>query len=96
MLKRLIGVFLLRPEVFRSIGSDPAATGQAAIVVTVVALISAVSAAISAVIWGVGFTAANTSLDVSRGNAVLTIVCSAIAVLVVNWYVVNPIIAGLF
>ena len=201
MFKRTIGVFLLRPKVFQGIGSDPGATWQAALIVAIVGLISAVSAAIASVIWGIGFTAANTGLnlvdraivdigfrlphlngplaaftntfigafvswllwalvtwligeylfkgdtgfaemarivgyakapqilaglgfvpgigwlprligwvwmavatyvgvreglEVSGAKAVLTIVCSAIAVFVANWFVVNPIIAGLF
>jgi Yip1 domain len=67
MIKRLIGVFALRPDVFEAIGQDPAATWQAAIIVAIVAFISAVSAAISSVIWGIAFTAGNVGLDVIDG-----------------------------
>lgn len=67
MIKRLIGVFLLRPKVFEDIGTDPGATWQATIVVTIVAFLSAISAAISAAIWGVGFSAANFGLGAIDG-----------------------------
>ena len=59
IIKRLIGVFTLRPQVFENIGQDPAATWQAALIVGIVGFISAISAAISAAIWGVAFRASN-------------------------------------
>lgn len=67
MIKRLIGVFALRPQVFENIGQDPAATWQAALIVGIVGFISAVSAAISAAIWGVAFRASNFGLGVIDG-----------------------------
>ena len=67
IIKRLIGVFTLRPQVFENIGQDPAATWQAAIIVGIVGLISAVSAALSAVIWGVAFRASNVGLGFIDG-----------------------------
>jgi hypothetical protein len=66
-VKRLIGVFTLRPQVFENIGQDPAATWQAAIIVGIVGFISAVSAAISSVIWGVAFRASNLGLSLIDG-----------------------------
>jgi hypothetical protein len=63
MIKRITGVFLLRPNVFQGIGTDPSATWQAAIIVAIVALIASISAAISATIWKVGYTAANIGLN---------------------------------
>ena len=68
IIKRLVGVFTLRPETFENIGQDPAATWQAAIIVGIVGLISAVSAAISAVIWGVAFRASNAGLGLIDGD----------------------------
>jgi hypothetical protein len=62
MIKRLTGVFLLRSNVFLNIGTDPSATWQAAIIVTIVAILASISAAISATIWKVGYTAANVGL----------------------------------
>ena len=59
IIKRLIGVFTLRPQVFENIGQDPAATWQAALIVGIVGFISAVSAAISAAIGGVAVRASN-------------------------------------
>lgn len=67
-IKRVIGVFALRPNVFENIGQDPAATWQAAIIVGVIGFISAVSAAISAVIWGVAFRASNIGLGLIDGT----------------------------
>ena len=67
IIKRLIGVFTLRPQVFENIGQDPAATWQAAIIVGIVGFISAVSAAISSVIWGVAFRASNLGLGLIDG-----------------------------
>ena len=67
IIKRLIGVFTLRPEIFENIGQDPAATWQAAIIVGIVGFISAVSAAISAAIWGVAFRASNVGLGLFDG-----------------------------
>ena len=67
IVKRLIGVFALRPQVFEDIGQDPSATWQAAIIVGIVGFISAVSAAISAVIWGVAFRASNVGLSMIDG-----------------------------
>ncbi len=67
MLKRLVGVFLLRPNVFESIGRDPSATWEATIIVTIVAFLSGISSAISAAIFGIGFTAANLGLGLVDG-----------------------------
>ena len=67
VIKRLIGVFTLRPQVFEDIGQDPAATWQAAIIVGIVGFISAISAAISSVIWGVAFRASNVGLALVDG-----------------------------
>jgi hypothetical protein len=67
IVKRMIGVFTLRPQVFENIGQDPAATWQAAIIVGIVGFISAVSAAISSVIWGVAFRASNLGLGLIDG-----------------------------
>ncbi len=67
MLKRLSGVFLLRPNVYEKIGQDPNATVEATIIVTIVAFLSGISAAISAAIFGIGFTAANMGLGLIDG-----------------------------
>ena len=67
IIKRLIGVFTLRPQAFENIGQDPAATWQAAIIVGIVGFISAISAAISSVIWGVAFRASNVGLALVDG-----------------------------
>lgn len=67
IIKRLIGVFTLRPQVFENIGQDPAATWQAALIVGIVGFISAISAAISAAIWGVAFRASNVGLGLIDG-----------------------------
>ncbi|MFL7837261.1 MAG: YIP1 family protein [Candidatus Promineifilaceae bacterium] len=67
VIKRLIGVFTLRPQVFEDIGQDPAATWQAALIVGIVGFISAVSAAISAVILGAAFRASNVGLGLIDG-----------------------------
>ena len=68
IIKRLIGVFTLRPNVFENIGQDPDATWQAALIVGIVGFISAVSAAISAVIWGAAFRASNFGLSIIDGT----------------------------
>ncbi|MFN2137339.1 MAG: YIP1 family protein [Candidatus Promineifilaceae bacterium] len=68
MIKRLIGVFTLRPQAFENIGQDPAATWQAALIVGIVGFLSAVSAAISAVIWGTAFRASNMGLSLIDGT----------------------------
>jgi hypothetical protein len=45
MLQRIMGVFMLNADTFEEIEHDQSATGQAAIVVTIVALLSAIGAA---------------------------------------------------
>lgn len=67
MLKRLAGVFLLRPNIYESIGQDPRATWEATIIVTIVAILSGISSAIAAFIFGIGFTAANVGLGLVEG-----------------------------
>jgi len=66
IIRRIIGVILLREKTFEDIAKDPSATWQAAIIVTVVALLSAFSAAVSAAIFSVGFGAANFGLGLAE------------------------------
>ena len=66
MFKRIIGVFLLRENVFEAIGQDPSATWQAALIVGIVALIASISAVIRATIFGLGFGALNMGLGVAE------------------------------
>jgi hypothetical protein len=47
MLQRIMGVFMLNANIFEEIEHDTSATGQAAIVVTIVALLSAIGSGIS-------------------------------------------------
>jgi hypothetical protein len=48
MLQRIMGVFMLNANTFEEIEHDTSATGQAAIVVTIVALLSAIGSGIGA------------------------------------------------
>ena len=67
IIKRLFGVFTLRPNIFDNIGQDPAATWQAALIVGIVGFSAAVRAAISSGIWGVAFRASNLGLGLIDG-----------------------------
>ena len=66
MFQRILGVFLLRENVFENIGQDPSATWQAAIIVGIVGTIAAISATIRATLFGLGFGALNMALGVAE------------------------------
>ena len=65
-IQRALRVFLLDKRVFEAVGTDEGATVGAFIIVTFVALISAVSAAISAALFTAGFGLLNVGLGASE------------------------------
>jgi hypothetical protein len=64
--QRTLRVFLLDKRVFEAVGADKNATLDAVIIVTIVAIVSAIAAAISTLLFAAGFGLVNMGLGASE------------------------------
>ncbi len=86
MVNRLLGVITLKPPVYREIAEDKNATGQAAAIVIIMALISGIVGAAILAAFGSALPV-GTATGSPIGSAVRTIITAIISWLIGGWLI---------